>query len=130
MDRLPAEENALVDVVRSFVDRSVKPVVRDLEHANTYPADLIDAMKRMGIFGLAIPEPWGAGRVSTECYALVTAELSRGWMSLAGAMGGHTIVARLIIEFGTDEQKANYLPRMATGELRAAIALTEPDGGS
>jgi isovaleryl-CoA dehydrogenase len=87
-------------------------------------------MKQMGIFGLAIPEPWGDAAVSTPCYAAVTEELARGWMSLAGAMGGHTVVSKLLVTFGTREQKDRYLPRMATGEIRAAMALTEPGGGS
>jgi alkylation response protein AidB-like acyl-CoA dehydrogenase len=117
-------------VVREFVNREVKPVVRDLEHADTYPEKLIGQMKELGVFGLAIPEPWGASAVSTPCYALVTEELSRGWMTLAGAMGGHTVVAKLLLAFGTAEQQQRYLPRMATGELRAAMALTEPGGGS
>jgi alkylation response protein AidB-like acyl-CoA dehydrogenase len=124
------EELAVLATVRSFVDRSVKPVVRELEHANTYPADLIDQMKALGIFGLAIPEPWGDAPVSMPCYALVTAELARGWMSLAGAMGGHTVVAKLITLFGTREQQDRYLPAMATGDVRATMALTEPSGGS
>jgi len=80
-------------------------------------------MKELGIFGLAIPEPWGAAPVSMPCYALVTAELARGWMSLAGAMGGHTVVAKLLVAFGTPEQRDRYLPKMATGELRATMAL-------
>jgi len=124
------EELAVLATVRSFVDRSVKPVVRELEHANTYPEDLIEQMKALGVFGLAIPEPWGEAPVSMPCYALVTAELARGWMSLAGAMGGHTVVAKLITLFGTREQQDRYLPRMATGEVRATMALTEPGGGS
>ncbi|MEV4380979.1 acyl-CoA dehydrogenase family protein [Streptosporangium sp. NPDC049644] len=127
---LNPEETAMVEAVRDFVDREVRPVARDLEHANTYPADLIDQMKRMGVYGLAIPEPYGDVRVSTPCYALITEELARGWMSLAGAMGGHTVVAKLILTYGTPEQKERYLPRMATGELRATMALTEPGGGS
>jgi len=127
---LNADEQAIVEVVREFVNREVKPVARDLEHANTYPEKLIGQMKELGVFGLAIPEPWGASAVSTPCYALVTEELSRGWMTLAGAMGGHTVVAKLILAFGTAEQQQRYLPRMATGELRAAMALTEPGGGS
>jgi len=127
---LNADEQAIVEVVREFVNREVKPVVRDLEHANTYPEKLIGQMKELGVFGLAIPEPWGASAVSTPCYALVTEELARGWMTLAGAMGGHTVVAKLILAFGTDDQQQRYLPRMATGELRAAMALTEPGGGS
>jgi alkylation response protein AidB-like acyl-CoA dehydrogenase len=130
MDELSQEERAVVELVRDFVNRDVKPVVRDLEHANAYPGKLIDQMKELGLFGLAIPAPWGEAKVSAECYALVTEELSRGWMSLAGAMGGHTVVAKLILDYGTGEQKDGYLPRMATGEIRATMALTEPGGGS
>ena len=124
------EEAAIVAVVRDFVDRAVRPVARELEHANTYPENLIEDMKDLGIFGLAIPEPWGEASVSTPCYAAVTEELSRGWMSLAGAMGGHTVVAKLLLAYGTHEQKDHYLPKMATGEIRATMALTEPGGGS
>lgn len=127
---LSEEERAIVETVREFVDREVRPVARELEHANTYPEKLIEQMKEMGIFGLAIPEPYGEAQVSTSCYAQVTEELSRGWMSLAGAMGGHTVVSKLLLDFGTEEQRRTYLPRMATGELRATMALTEPGGGS
>jgi alkylation response protein AidB-like acyl-CoA dehydrogenase len=130
VEGLTEEEVAIVETVRDFVNTSVKPVAQELEHSNTYPEKLIDTMKQMGIFGLAVPEPWGDARVSTPCYVLVTEELSRGWMSLAGAMGGHTVVAKLILDHGTQEQKDAYLPRMATGELRATMALTEPGGGS
>ena len=130
IDGLTEEEGAIVELVRDFVDRDVKPVVAELEHANTYPAQLIDQMKQLGIFGLAIPGPWGEAHVSTPCYALVTEELARGWMSLAGAMGGHTVVAKLLLHYGTPEQQQRYLPRMATGQIRAAMALTEPSGGS
>jgi alkylation response protein AidB-like acyl-CoA dehydrogenase len=130
MHELNDEESAIVSLVRDWVDREVKPVVQELEHANTYPESLIEQMKEMGIFGLAIPEPWGEASVSVPCYAAVTEELSRGWMSLAGAMGGHTVVAKLLLTFGSPEQKDHYLPRMATGELRATMALTEPGGGS
>jgi alkylation response protein AidB-like acyl-CoA dehydrogenase len=130
VDELTEDERAIVELVREFVNRDVKPVVRDLEHANTYPEKLIEQMKQLGVFGLAIPQPWGETKVSTPCYALVTEELARGWMSLAGAMGGHTVVAKMLIEFGTDEQRQRYLPKMATGQLRAAMALTEPGGGS
>jgi alkylation response protein AidB-like acyl-CoA dehydrogenase len=127
---LSAEEQDVVRTVAEFVDREVRPVARDLEHANTYPEKLIEQMKALGIFGLAIPGPYGDAPVSTPCYAEVTAELARGWMSLAGAMGGHTVVSRLLLQFGTGEQKQRYLPRMATGEVRATMALTEPGGGS
>jgi alkylation response protein AidB-like acyl-CoA dehydrogenase len=130
LTRLSQDEQDIVDTVHEFVDREVRPVVRDMEHANEYPEKLIDQMKQLGIFGLAIPEPYGDVQVSMPCYALITEELARGWMSLAGAMGGHTVVSKLLVTFGTDEQKERYLPRMATGELRATMALTEPAGGS
>jgi butyryl-CoA dehydrogenase len=124
------EEILLVETVRAFVDRDVKPTVRDVEHANEYPEAWIEQMKRIGIYGLAVPEEYGGLPVSTRCYVEVTQELSRGWMSLAGAMGGHTVVAKLLSLFGTEEQKRKYLPAMATGEVRATMALTEPGGGS
>ncbi len=127
---LSPEEQQIVDTVRDFVDREVRPVARDLEHADAYPAELIEQMKRLGVFGLAIPAPYGEVEVSTPCYVAVTEQLARGWMSLAGAMGGHTVVAKLIATFGTEEQRRRYLPRMATGEVRATMALTEPGGGS
>ncbi|MFF0816925.1 acyl-CoA dehydrogenase family protein [Rhodococcus sp. NPDC003318] len=124
------EEAFLVRTVREFVDREVKPTVQEVEHANEYPEQWIEQMKKIGIYGLAIPEEYGGAPVSMPCYVQVTEELSRGWMSLAGAMGGHTVVAKLLGLFGTEEQKQQYLPRMATGEIRATMALTEPGGGS
>ncbi|MEV6227640.1 acyl-CoA dehydrogenase family protein [Saccharopolyspora shandongensis] len=130
MDILSADEKLAVETVRDFVDKSVKPVVQELEHSNTYPEALIEQMKALGIFGLAIPEDYGGTPVSTPCYVLIVEELARGWMSLAGAMGGHSVVSKLLLHFGTEEQKRRYLPKMATGEIRATMALTEPGGGS
>ncbi|MGI9125623.1 MAG: acyl-CoA dehydrogenase family protein [Mycobacterium sp.] len=130
MPRLNDEETLLVSTVREFIDRDVKPTVREVEHADTYPETWIAQMKRIGIYGLAISERYGGNPVSMPCYVEVTQELARGWMSLAGAMGGHTVVAKLLETFGTEEQKQAYLPPMATGELRATMALTEPGGGS
>src|SRR6478735_1913665 len=124
------EEIMLVETVRAFVDRDVKPAVRETEHANAYPEAWIEQMKRIGIYGLAIPGSYGGSPVSMPCYVEVTQELSRGWMSLAGAMGGHTVVAKLLSLFGTEDQKQRYLPPMATGEMRATMALTEPGGGA
>jgi alkylation response protein AidB-like acyl-CoA dehydrogenase len=124
------DEAMLVETVRQFVDKEVKPTVREREHANEYPEAWIEQMKRIGIYGLAIGEEYGGTPVSMPCYVLVTQELARGWMSLAGAMGGHTVVAKLLTLFGTEEQKQRYLPPMASGELRATMALTEPGGGS
>ena len=130
MPQLNADEREIVKVVRDWVNREVRPVAQELEHANTYPEKLIEQMKELGIYGLAIPEPYGEAPVSMPCYVEITTELARGWMSLAGAMGGHTVVAKLLLQFGTEEQKQRYLPRMATGEVRATMALTEPGGGS
>ncbi len=127
---LKDDEAAVVATVRAFIDRDVRPSVRELEHANEYPTAWIETMKEMGIFGLAVPEEYGGTPVSMPCYVQVTEELSRGWMSLAGAMGGHTVVAKLLVAFGTEAQKATYLPAMATGSIRATMALTEPKGGS
>lgn len=130
MPELSDEEALLVSTVRAFIDRDVKPEVRAVEQANAYPEAWIEQMKRIGIYGLAVSERYGGSPVSMPCYVEVTEQLARGWMSLAGAMGGHTVVAKLLEEFGTEEQKQAYLPPMATGELRATMALTEPGGGS
>ena len=130
MAELSDEETLLVQTVRAFIDRDVKPTVREVEHAGAYPEAWIEQMKRIGIYGMAISERYGGSPVSMPCYVEVTQELARGWMSLAGAMGGHTVVAKLLEEFGTEQQRQTYLPPMATGELRATMALTEPGGGS
>jgi alkylation response protein AidB-like acyl-CoA dehydrogenase len=127
---LSEQEQLVVSTIRKFVDDEVRPVVRDLEHANEYPGKLIDQMKELGVFGAAIPEEYGGTPVSTACYVLITQQLARGWMSLAGAMGGHSVIAKIILESGTQEQRERLLPKMATGEIRAAMALTEPGGGS
>jgi butyryl-CoA dehydrogenase len=127
---LNSDELMLVQTVRRFVDRDVSPAVREVEHANSYPAAWIEQMKHLGIYGLAVSAEHGGTPVSMPCYVEVTQELARGWMSLAGAMGGHTVVAKLLETFGTEVQRRTYLPQMATGALRATMALTEPGGGS
>lgn len=127
---LSAEEKILVETVARFVDQEVIRTAHALEQAGTYPEKLIETMKEIGVFGLVIPEPYGPGKISMQAFALVTEELARGWMSLAGSMGSHSVVSRLIVTYGTDEQRRRYLPVMASGVLRAAMALTEPGGGS
>jgi alkylation response protein AidB-like acyl-CoA dehydrogenase len=124
------DEQEIIDLVAKWVDQRVRPEVRDVEAANQYPEQWIDEMKEMGIYGLLIPVEYGGIEVSTECFARVTEELARGWMSLAGAMGGHSVISYLVRTFGTEEQKNKYLPLMATGEMRSTMALTEPGGGS
>jgi alkylation response protein AidB-like acyl-CoA dehydrogenase len=127
---LDDDEQAIVEAVAHWVDREVRPHAGRLEREHEYPEALIAQMKEMGVYGLAVPERWSESAVSARCFALVTAELARGWMSLAGAMGGHSVVATLLARFGTPEQQERWLPRMATGEVRATMALTEPSGGS
>ncbi|MGY1601591.1 acyl-CoA dehydrogenase family protein [Geodermatophilus sp. SYSU D00815] len=130
LDALSEDEREIVRTVADFVDREVRPVARELEHADAYPEALIGTMKALGVYGLLVPEEHGGTGVSMQCFVLVTEELARGWMSLAGAMGGHSVVCALLTRFGTDEQKQAWLPRLATGEVRATMALTEPQGGS
>ncbi len=127
---LTTEEEAVVEVVARFVDTDVRPRAREIEHSGAYPEEFIERMKSLGVFGLCVPPSYGDVHVSTECYLRVTEELARGWMTLAGAVGGHSVVVRLLTEFGTEQQRERYLPRLATGELRATMALTEPGGGS
>jgi hypothetical protein len=127
---LPDGEQELVDVVRRFADDRIVPVASAFDRSDEYPADLIEQMKDLGLFGLGVCSPYTEYPVSTACMALVTLELSRGWMSLGGAIGGHTVVSKLLSIFGTPEQQERYLPTMATGALRATMALTEAGGGS
>jgi len=127
---LPVHEQELVAVVAEFVDDKVRPRVREFEEVDRYPEDLIEQMKELGFFGLLVPEQYGGSAVSTACFARVTEELARGWMSLAGAIGGHSVISYLILTYGTEEQRAAFLPPMADGALRATMALTEPGGGS
>lgn len=124
------EEAAIVALVREFVEARVRPRVREFERPDTYPEPLIAEMQRLGFFGLLAPAAHGGVDVRTTVFARVTEELARGWMSLAGAIGGHSVITYLVRQFGTDDQRQRYLPRMATGELRATMALTEPGGGS
>ncbi|MFD5179877.1 acyl-CoA dehydrogenase family protein [Nocardia sp. NPDC058379] len=127
---LTADEQQMVDLVAEFVDQRVKDRVREFEEDDIYPEEFIEEMKKLGFFGLLAPAEYGGVDVSTACFAAVTEQLARGWMSLAGAIGGHSVITYLIKTFGTDEQKQRYLPKMAEGAIRATMALTEPGGGS
>ncbi len=127
---LSAEQRAIVETVRRFVDREVRPAARALERADEYPAALVDGMRALGLFGMGVPVEHGGLGLDYVSYALVFEELSRGWMSLAGVLGTHGIVCYLVRTFGTDEQRARLLPRLASADLRGALALTEPEGGS
>ncbi|MBN9742859.1 acyl-CoA dehydrogenase [Amycolatopsis sp. A1MSW2902] len=127
---LTDDEQQMAALVAEFVDERVRPRVREFEADDIYPAEFIDEMKKLGFFGLLVPAEYGGVDVSTACFARVTEELARGWMSLAGAIGGHSVITYLIKTFGTPEQREKYLPAMAEGQIRATMALTEPGGGS
>ena len=123
-------QDEIVAAVREWVEREVYPVASDYEHADEYPEPLVEDMKRMGLFGVTIPEEYGGLGLDLLTYVLIQIELSRGWMSLSGVLNTHFISAWMIRTHGTDEQRERYLPRMATGELRFAYSMTEPHAGA
>jgi len=125
-----AFDREVVEAVRRFVEREVIPVASDLEHSDEYPHALVAKMKELGLFGATIPQAYGGLGLSFVSYARLMAELSRGWMSLAGVINSHLIMAYIIANHGSDEQKTRFLPAMAAGEKRGGLALTEPHAGS
>jgi butyryl-CoA dehydrogenase len=126
----PALADELVGAVKTFVTKEVLPVASRFEHADEYPEDLVEQMKTMGLFGCKIPEEYGGFGLDTVTYARIIEELSAGWMSLSGFLNTHTMVATLTRLHGTDAQKKHLLPKLATGEVRGAFSLSEPDAGS
>jgi alkylation response protein AidB-like acyl-CoA dehydrogenase len=127
---LTEEQGELVKLVREFVEEQIIPVATELEHRDEYPTQIVEGMKQMGIFGLMIPEEYGGLGESLLTYALCVEEIARGWMSVSGIINTHFIVAYMILQHGTEEQKQRYLPRMATGEVRGAFSMSEPGCGS
>jgi alkylation response protein AidB-like acyl-CoA dehydrogenase len=123
-------QQEILSTVRSFVDREIIPNAQELEHGDIYPQKIVDGLKELGIFGLTIPEEFGGLGESLLTYALVVEEIARGWMSVSGVINTHFIVAYMIIQHGTQEQKERFLPRMATGEVRGAFSMSEPGLGS
>jgi alkylation response protein AidB-like acyl-CoA dehydrogenase len=124
------EKRALIDEVRRFVEREVFPVARELEHADQYPDALVEKLKDLGMFSTTIPEAYGGLGLDFSTYARLIEQLSRGWMSLAGVVNTHILVAYMLMAYGSEEQRQKFLPRMATGELRGALGLSEASGGS
>jgi alkylation response protein AidB-like acyl-CoA dehydrogenase len=120
----------ILKVVRQFVDKEIIPVATELEHKDEYPTAIVEGLKELGIFGIMIPEEYGGLGESLLTYALVVEEIARGWMSVSGVINTHFIVAYMLMQHGTEEQKRNYLPRMATGEVRGAFSMSEPSLGS
>ncbi|HEX8804947.1 MAG TPA: acyl-CoA dehydrogenase family protein [Acidimicrobiales bacterium] len=126
----PALADELVGTVRDWVRRDVVPVASEYEHADRFPAPLVDQMRAFGLFGAKVPEEHGGLGLDTVTYARLMDELAYGWMTLAGVLNTHTILVTLLVRHGTDEQRARLLPRLATGEVRGAFSLSEPDAGS
>ena len=123
-------QEAILDAVHSFVDNEIIPVANELEHNDIYPQEIVDGLKELGVFGLMIPEEYGGLGESLLTYALVVEEIARGWMPVSGVINTHFIVAYMLMQHGTQEQKDKYLPRMATGEVRGAFSMSEPGVGS
>ena len=123
-------QREILKTVRTFVDEKILPVATELEHKDEYPTDIVEGMKELGLFGLTIPEEYGGLGESLLTYALVVEEIARGWMSVSGIVNTHFIVAYMLMQHGTEEQKEYYLPKMAAGEIRGAFSMSEPGCGS
>jgi alkylation response protein AidB-like acyl-CoA dehydrogenase len=127
---LTEDQQLVRKTVREFVDRDVMPVASAMEHRDEYPEALVETMKGMGLFGLNIPEAYGGSDVDYTTFAIVFEELSRGWMGLAGILGAHMVLCDVLARFGTDDQKTRFLPRLASGDPRGGICLSEPGAGT
>jgi len=124
------EQKAITEMVRQFVDEQVIPIAEKHDHEDSFPDAVVEQMKELGLFGVTIPEEHGGMGLDLTTYAMIVEELSRGWISVSGIVNTHFIGSYLLMKFGTDEQKQEFLPRMATGEIRAAFSLSEPEVGS
>jgi alkylation response protein AidB-like acyl-CoA dehydrogenase len=124
------EQKAMTEMVRQFADEQIIPNAEHYDHEDEFPEPIVEKMKELGLFGVTIPEEYGGLGLDLTTYAMIVEELSRGWISISGIVNTHFIGSYLLMKFGTDEQKEKYLPRMATGEIRAAFSLSEPELGS
>ena len=124
------EQQAITEMVRQFVDGEVIPIAEEYDHEDKFPEGVVEQMKELGLFGVMIPEEYGGMGLDLTTYAMIVEELSRGWISISGIVNTHFIGSYLLMKFGTDDQKDRFLPRMATGEIRAAFSLSEPGLGS
>jgi alkylation response protein AidB-like acyl-CoA dehydrogenase len=131
---LPAEkteeQQAILEMVRQFVDEQILPAAEHYDAADEFPAPIVDQMRELGLFGVTIPEEHGGMALDLTTYAMIVEELSRGWISISGIVNTHFIGSYLLMKFGTPEQQARLLPKMATGEIRAAFSMSEPELGS
>src|SRR5437763_1554684 len=124
------EQRAICEMVRQFADEQIIPNAAHYDHEDSFPEPIVEQMKELGLFGVTIPEEYGGMGLDLTTYAMIVEELSRGWISISGIVNTHFIGSYLLMKFGTDEQRQRYLPRMATGEIRAAFSLSEPEAGS
>src|SRR5881227_2323441 len=124
------EQRAICDMVRQFADEQIIPNAEHFDHEDAFPEDVVEQMKELGLFGVTIPEEFGGMGLDLTTYAMIVEELSRGWISISGIVNTQFIGSYLLMKFGTDEQKEYFLPKMATGEIRAAFSLSEPGLGS
>ena len=124
------EQKAITEMVRQFADEQIIPQAEHFDHEDSFPEPIVEQMKELGLFGVTIPEEHGGMGLDLTTYAMIVEELSRGWISISGVINTHFIGSYLLMKFGSEEQKQNYLPRMATGEIRAAFSLSEPELGS
>ena len=124
------EQQAICEMVRQFADEQILPNAEHYDHEDAFPHPIVEQMKELGLFGVTIPEEYGGMGLDLTTYAMIVEELSRGWISISGVINTHFIGSYLLMKFGTEEQKQKYLPRMATGEIRAAFSLSEPELGS
>jgi alkylation response protein AidB-like acyl-CoA dehydrogenase len=124
------EQKAITEMVRQFADEQILPNAEHYDHEDAFPEPIVEQMKELGLFGVTIPEEYGGMGLDLTTYAMIVEELSRGWISISGVINTHFIGSYLLMKFGTEEQRQKYLPRMATGEIRAAFSLSEPELGS
>src|SRR3982075_2947268 len=127
---LTDERRAITEMVRQFADEQIIPNAEHYDHEDEFPEPIVEQMKELGLFGVTIPEEYGGMGLALTTYAMIVEELSRGWISISGVINTHFIGSYLLMKFGTAEQREKYLPRMATGEIRAAFSLSEPELGS
>src|SRR2546422_6120039 len=124
------EQKAICEMVRQFADEQILPNAEHYDSADAFPEEIVEQMKELGLFGVTIPEEYGGMGLDLTTYVMIVEELSRGWISISGVINTHFIGSYLLMKYGNDEQKDKYLPRMATGEIRAAFSLSEPELGS
>src|SRR3954467_4093330 len=124
------EQKAILEMVRQFVDEQIIPQASRYDHEDEFPEPIVEQMKELGLFGTTIPEEYGGMALDLTTYAMIVEELSRGWISISGVVNTHFIGSYLLMKFGSEEQKQRLLPKLATGELRAAFSLSEPELGS